>query len=826
MIDCLQDFAGNTTVWLLRLLIRLSVLGLVASVIGGLAIAVLSYQVWPTLPKIESYQDLKVKVPLKIFSHDLKLIAEFGDERRIPVRIQDTPQTLVDAILAAEDSNFYHHFGIDPKGLIRALLSNLRGGKRGQGASTITMQVARNYFLSREKTYTRKFKEILLSFRLEYLLSKGQILELYLNKIFLGQRAYGFAAAAQTYYGRPLNKLTLAEFAMLAGLPKAPSRNNPLSRPAAAMSRRNYVLGRMRDIGKIDQPTYEQAISTNLSASRHALKTALKAPYVAEMVRQEMFDRFGEEAYTAGYRVITTVRARLQRKADKALRKGLLAYDKRHGYRGVVARHPESLPKTNESPMDPAVVDEINKLLHTIPFSGDIEPALVLGVKDKSIQVYTRSGKQLRLGWSALAWARPYISARRRGKRPTKAAQIVTTGDVIYIQPGNKIPFVLSQIPIVSGSLISMNPKNGKIMALVGGFDYYLNKFNHSVQAKRQPGSNIKPFIYLSALVKGFTPVSLVSGAPIVLKDDTLGNVWRPENYSGKFFGPMRLREGLKRSMNLVSVRLLRSIGIDYAIRFLQRFGFKADELPHGLSLALGTLEITPLDLINKFAMLANGGYRVRSMIIERIEDGSGRVLEQTRPLQACRDCLMPVVKTPPARTNETTATGVLPQAARIVRPEYIFQITDMMREVIRSGTGRRARVLGRHDLAGKTGTTNNYRDAWFSGFNADVVTSVWVGFDQPADLGSREAGSRAALPIWIDYMKTALQGVPEKPLLMPDTIVPVLVDRKTGHSVAVGSPQSYTDYFIAGNQPQAKVDVKRSNNQTVTSPGATKNLF
>ncbi|HED13637.1 MAG TPA: penicillin-binding protein 1A [Gammaproteobacteria bacterium] len=814
--------------WLLRLLMRLFVLGLVGAVFGGLTIGIVAYQVWPTLPKIESFQDLKVKVPLKVFSRDLQLIAEFGEERRIPIRTQDTPQALIDAILAAEDSNFYHHFGIDPKGLLRALLANIRGGKRGQGASTITMQVARNYFLSREKTYTRKFKEIMLSFRLEYLLSKDQILELYLNKIFLGQRAYGFAAAAQTYYGRTLDKLTIPEFAMLAGLPKAPSHNNPLSNPTAARVRRDYVLGRMRELAKIDQTTYEQAISSKLTASRHVLKTQLKAPYVAEMVRQEMFDRFGEEAYNAGYRVITTVRADLQRKAREALRAGLLAYDKRHGFRGAVIKHSDLLPKDTRVLLDrdSMAAKAINKMLLAIPSSGNIEPALVITVQDKLIRVYIRSGKVVELAWPALAWARPYISARRRGKKPHKAAQIVAVGDVIYIKPGSKATYVLSQIPTVSGSLISLNPDNGNIMALVGGFDYYLNKFNHSVQAKRQPGSNIKPFIYLAALEKGFTPVSLVSGAPIVLKDATLGSVWRPENYSGKFFGPVRLREALKRSMNLVSVRLLRSIGIDYAIRFMQRFGFKAQDLPHGLSLALGTLEITPLQLITKYAALANGGYRVQPHVIERIEDGTGRVLEQIRPLRACRDCILPLTTTAAKGVSGSVPAGTLPRAARIVRPEYIYQITEMMREVIRTGTGRRARVLGRHDLAGKTGTTNNYRDAWFSGFNSGVVTSVWVGFDRPADLGNKEAGSRAALPIWINYMKTALAGVPEKPLLMPDNVVPIVVDKKSGRTVPVGSPQSYTDYFIVGTQPQTANGVKTGDSSTGNIPATTKNLF
>jgi len=815
-------------VWLFRLLIRLLVLGLASTVIGGLTLAIVAYQVWPSLPKIESYQDLKVKVPLKVFSHDLQLIAEFGEERRIPVRTQDTPQALIDAILAAEDSNFYRHFGVDPKGLLRALLANIRGGRRGQGASTITMQVAKNYFLSNEKTYTRKFKEILLSFRLEYLLSKDQILELYLNKIFLGQRAYGFAAAAQTYYGRTLDELALPEFAMLAGLPKAPSHNNPLSNPAAARRRRNYVLERMRELNKIDQPSYEQAVTSDLSASRHALKTQLKAPYVAEMVRREMFDRFGAEAYTTGYRVITTVRADLQRKAREALRTGLLAYDKRHGFRGAILKHPELLTKATSAPfdIDGEGAKEIRKILIDIPYSGDIEPALVLGVKDKSIRVYTRSGQLLELNWPALAWARPYISARKRGRKPRKAAQIVTGGDVVYIKPGNKIPYVLSQIPAVSGSLISMNPNNGNIMALVGGFDYYFNKFNHSVQAKRQPGSNIKPFIYLSALEKGFTPTTLVSGAPIVLKDTSLDSVWRPENYSGKFIGLVRLREGLKRSLNLVSIRLLRSVGVDYTVRYLQRFGFRSEDLPHGLSLALGTLSITPLDLISKYAALANGGYRIKAQVIERIEDGTGRVLEQVRPPQVCRYCIQPLDRTAPEQNARPEPPGVLPRAARIVRPEYIYQITEMMREVIRTGTGVRARVLGRHDLAGKTGTTNNFRDAWFSGFNSDVVTSVWVGFDQPADLGSREAGSRAALPIWIDYMKTALHGMPERPLLMPDNVVPVVVDKKTGLAVSAVSPQSYTDYFIVGTQPQAKDGVKTNGNQTGSTPAAANNLF
>jgi penicillin-binding protein 1A len=778
---------------------------------GGLVVVLaVVLVISPTLPSIDSLKDVHLKVPLRVYSADAKLIAEFGEERRIPVTFDQVPPLLVKAILAAEDDSFYQHQGVDLMGIVRAALANLRSGEHGQGASTITMQVARNYFLSPEKTYTRKIKEILLAFKIERALTKNQILELYVNKIFLGNRAYGFAAAAQVYYGRTLRDLTLPEMAMLAGLPKAPSRDNPLANPENARSRRGYVLSRMLKLGFIDKAAYQQAAAAPLTASRHLPGVDVDVPYVAEMVRHHMVQKYGDQAYTGGYKVYTTIQLKNQLAADRALQRGLMVYDRRHGYRGP-AGHLRVDSNTSKDQLDNAL-----KKYHRV---DDLVPAVVLEIKEKSIGAYTRDGKVAHVGWEGMEWARRYVDVNHRGRTPKTAADILHLGDVVYLtrkrdeqtadekavaekngddKTANE--WELAQVPAVSGALVSLRPYDGAVLALCGGFNYYLSKFNRATQAERQPGSNIKPFIYSAALEKGFTAASRISGAPIVVKDPSLEDVWRPENYSGKFFGPTRLREALTHSLNLVSIRLLRAIGPAYAVDYLTRFGFEKDKLPKNLSLALGTASLTPLEVATGFAVFANGGYKISPYFISRVEDGDGKIVEQAHPAIVCPSCLDAMVD----RTDDDKGAtgGDLPRYAQpAITPQNAFIMTTMMQDVITSGTGRGALVLHRSDLAGKTGTTNNYRDAWFSGFNHDVQATVWVGFDQPTSLGRGEFGGRAALPIWIDYMRVALDGDPQKPLVPPEGVTTAYINRDTSQPTTEDDPDGYQEYFMAGVQ-------------------------
>jgi len=813
-------------------------------VTGVLAVAVVALFVSPSLPSAETLRDIRLKVPLRVYSAEGRLMAEFGEERRLPVRIGEVPPTLVQAILAAEDDSFYHHQGVDLFGILRAALANLKSGEHGQGASTITMQVARNYFLSPEKTYTRKIKEILLAFKIEQELTKNQILELYVNKIFLGHRAYGFGAAAQVYYGRPLAELSLPQLAMLAGLPKAPSRDNPLSNPDNARARRNYVLGRMYKLGFIDRQAYEAARDAPLTASRHLAGVEVAAPYVAEMVRNEMVRRHGESAYGGGYKVYTTVVGRYQAAADAALRRGLVAYERRHGYRGPVKRlgWPERPGR-----------DWLDEVLREVPAVGHLRPAVVTAVAERSVTAYLKGGEGVTVAWEGLKWARPYRGENRHAPAPRRAGDVLRPGDVVYLEPRageGATAWWLAQVPQVGGAIVSIDPRDGRILALAGGFDFFASKFNRVIQARRQPGSNIKPFIYSAALEKGFTAASRVSGAPIVIPDVALEDVWRPENYSGKFFGPTPLRRALTLSLNLVSVRLLRAIGPGYAVDYLRHFGFDPERLPRNLSLALGTASLTPLEVVRAYAVFANGGFLVAPWFIQRVEDGDGRVLERAEPAVVCPACepdqprwklaaaagedeageavavalpetdLRPDGAVPPAAAGGDRPAAPR-HAPRVISAENAFIMTSMMQDVIAAGTGRRARVLGRGDLAGKTGTTNDYRDAWFSGFNRDVVTTVWVGFDQPRTLGRGEAGGRAALPIWIDYMRVVLDGRPERPPVPPRGVVTAYLNRETGQPTDEDDPEAYREYFMAQAARPAPGPVQAGDAPVVQMPAA-----
>jgi penicillin-binding protein 1A len=770
-------------------------------VLGVLLAATIALLLTPTLPSLDDLSGNNLKVPLRIYSVEGTLIAEFGEERRIPVKTHEVPPRLVQAILAAEDDAFYVHQGVDFQGIARAAINNLRRGRTSEGASTITMQVARNYFLSPEKTYSRKIKEVLLAFKIEREFSKDEILELYLNKIFLGNRAYGFAAASQIYFGKPLAEAGLPEFALLAGLPKAPSRYNPLANPQSALDRRGYVLRRMLKLGYINETEFTEAMNAPLGASRHALRYSVDAPYIAEMVRQYMVGKYSEASYADGYHVYTTIRARDQQAAELALRKALLDYDRRHGWRGP-AGHENVNRKTETSRLD--------ELLKDYPVVGGLLPAVVVHTEEKLAVAYTQDGTRVELGMPAMAWAARYIDEDAIGGSPRKATEVVRLGDVVYLERTGEDEWKLAQLPQVEGGFVSIDPKNGAILSLVGGFDFFRNQYNHVALAQRQPGSSFKPFIYSAALERGFTPASLISGAPIVIEDVSLEDEWRPEDYSRKFFGPTRLRKALALSLNLVSVRLLRAITPEVAAEYMGRFGFDPARLPKNLSLTLGTAEATPLQMASAFAVFANGGYRIEPYFIERVEDANKNILEQANPVTVCPNCPAPVAVDP--------ATPAPRHAAPAISAQNSFLMTSILRDTVSYGTAQAANVLNRKDLAGKTGTTNDHRDAWFNGFNSELVGIAWVGFDQNQPLGKGETGGRAALPMWIEYMRVALDGVPETPLVPPAGIVSATINRETGKPTTVSDPEAMPEYFMAGTL-ESSADVVEGSPAGGTAP-------
>lgn len=805
-----------------RVVLTLCAGGLLTMAVAGLGIYLI---VVPKLPSIESLKDVQFQVPLRIYSKDEKLIAEFGEKKRTPMDIEEVPPLLVNAVLAAEDDRFFEHPGVDYKGMLRAVFYLLKTGEKGQGGSTITMQVARNFFLSREKTYLRKLNEILLALKIERHLSKKEILELYLNKIYLGNRSYGFAAASQVYYGKDVTELVPAQAAMIAGLPKAPSAYNPIVNPKRALLRRNYVLNRMYNLEFLGYDEHQEALNYVDDSSLHSLTEEVSAPYVAEMVRSELVAQHGNDAYTKGYRVYTTVDSRLQTAANQALRLALLEYDERHGYRG-----PEARVEFTEA----SVEVDWRALLADFNQSNGLWPALVIEVKEKEATVYQPSYGRIVLDWEALQWARPWRGdGLAPGEEPKLATGILQTGDVVRIAQKDSDKWQLSQLPNVEGALVSLDPNNGAVLALVGGFDFAKSSFNRVIQAERQPGSNFKPFTYSAALEKGYTAASVVNDAPVVFEDAGLESTWRPENYSGRVFGPTRLREALVNSRNLVSIRLLRAIGISYAIDYATRFGFNPEKLPRDLSLALGSAAITPMELVTGYAAFANGGYKVDTYIMERMENESGETIFKAIPTIVCEDCEIQQDNPQPEdslmsasldveqngaevltdTSNELIEglpSAVEPQpkiAPRIVTPQNVHIMTSIMRDIIQRGTGRRAKQLGRNDIAGKTGTTNDQRDAWFSGFSPDVVTTAWVGFDNPKTLGDRETGGRAALPMWIYYMKEALKGLPEKPVKRPPGLVSVRIDPETGLLVNSGNPNGIFETFREQYVPQNMVE-------------------
>ncbi len=808
----------------------------------------------PKLPSIEGLSDVQLQVPLRVYSSEGGLIAEYGEKRRSPKSIDQIPLQLRQAFLAAEDDRFYEHPGVDYQGILRAVLVLITTGERGQGGSTITMQLARNFYLSREKTFARKLNEIFLALKIEQQLTKDQVLELYLNKIYLGNRSYGVAAASQVYYGKPLEELDLAQLAMIAGLPKAPSRYNPIINPERAVLRRNYVLKRMLELGYASEADVRFAKAQPVTAGLHDSPIEVSASYVAEMVRYEISGQFGEEAYNKGLNVFTTIDSRLQGAANDSVRYALHAYDQRHGFRGAEARIDlEAQIKEMQADAAPEVIWE--EAVEDLPVVGGLHPALVIGLEEQSARVYLKGGRLINLDWDAMSWAKPFKDRNIQGKAPEKAEDVLAVGDVIRIYKLED-KWRIGQIPEVQGALVSLRSNDGAIQALVGGFDFHHSKFNRATQAKRQAGSSFKPFVYSAALNKGYTAATLVNDAPVVFHDPVLEGTWRPENYSGKFFGPTRLREALVKSRNLVSIRILRSIGIGYTTRFAENFGFNKSSLPHDLSLALGSGEVSPLELATGFAVFSNGGYRVKPYFIQRIEDLDGNVLFEADPEVACVSCELEargVVLPPDAVLNQplekseamqleeellmtqtlapieeaiaaelgrtdTEQTGLaykLPkQAERILDERIAYIMRTILQDVITRGTGVRAKALGRIDLHGKTGTTNDQKDAWFNGFNDSMVATAWVGFDQQTlSLGNYETGSKAALPMWIEYMRTALQGVPENLMPRPEGLVNVKINAETGELANANDANVVFEIFRAEHAPKATAAEKLPTN-------------
>jgi len=745
--------------WIYRLFLAILATGLLAALLVVFAALV----TLPSLPSLETLTDYRPKIPLRIYSTDGLLIGEFGEERRDFIKIEDVPKSLKYAILAAEDDRFYQHYGVDYIGVLRAIYSNFKFGGVQQGASTITMQVARNFFLTKEKTLNRKFSETLLAFKIEHSLEKDKILELYINQIYLGQRSYGFSSAAQSYFGKKLGNISLAEAAMLAGLPKAPSRFNPVVNPERAKTRQQYVLKRMRELGYISAKQYTEAKKTAIQIHRQVKTYAIPADYIAEMVRQVIYDRYGDEAYTRGIKVYTTLKKADQVAAYRALRKGVIDYDARHGYRG-----PEAFLKLPKDLKDPEALQEI---LQNVSSSDDILAAVVLSATPAAVEAFCKNGETIRITGEGLKMARRFL-----GNDPKIGEKRIRPGALIRVKKMEKIGWQIVQLPEVEAALIAMDPNDGAIRALVGGFDYHRNKFNHATQAWRQPGSSFKPFIYSAALEKGFTPATIINDAPLYLgPEQTGGKAWEPRNYDGKFSGPIRMRTALTHSKNLAAIRILQAIGPAYAQDYATRFGFDQKHHPAVLPMALGAGSATPMQMAIGYATFANGGYHIHPYFIDRIEDEKGKVIEQARFVTANQN------------------------AKQVIDPRNAFLMTSMMQDVIQRGTAARARVLGRNDIAGKTGTTSNAVDAWFCGYQKNLVAVTWMGFDEPKTMGNKETGGQAALPIWIDYMATALKSIPVAKITPPNGIVIAKIDPETGMRDMFGT---LSEYFFQEQLP------------------------
>ncbi|WP_446470197.1 peptidoglycan glycosyltransferase/peptidoglycan DD-transpeptidase MrcA [Xenorhabdus stockiae] len=813
----------------------------------------------PQLPDVATLKDVRLQTPMQVFSADGELIAQYGEKRRIPLTLSEMPPLLVKAFIATEDSRFYEHHGVDPIGIIRAASIMMTSGHASQGASTITQQLARNFFLTPEKTLIRKAKEVFLAIRIEQMLTKDEILELYLNKIHLGYRAYGVGAAAHVYFGKNVNELTLSEMAMIAGLPKAPSTLNPLYSYERATNRRNVVLGRMLEEGYITQQQYYQARSEKLVASYHTPQIAFSAPYLTEMVRQDLINRYGENAYTDGYKVYTTVTRKIQLAAVDAVRTNVIDYDMRHGYRGAqdVLWKPGQLSWNKFK-----IIDKLKAL----PKYGPLLPAVVMKSNANQAEVMLTDGSRIELTMAGVRWARQFKTDSLQGPAPQSVNSVIRAGEQIWVRKVNNV-WWLAQLPEVNAALISINPINGAVEALVGGFNFELSQFNRVTQSLRQVGSNIKPFLYTAAMDKGLTLASLLNDAPISRWDAGAGTDWRPKNSPPTYDGPVRLRQGLGQSKNVVMVRAMRAMGVDYAADYLKRFGLPGENVVRTESLALGSPSFTPMQLVRGYAVMANGGYLVDPYFINKIENDEGKVLYEAKPKVACPQCTdIPVIYGDTTRSIELSEDSIenvahsdvsqnpvlLPQpdlesvapnlyvddqqyAPHVISTPLAFLIHDALKTNIFGepgwmGTGwRAARDLKRRDIGGKTGTTNSSKDAWFSGYGPDMVATVWIGFDEhsrslgrtPALKG--EGGAKTAQPIWDDFMKMALEGVPEKLMEAPQGIVSVTIDRATG-KLSSGGKNTRAEYFIEGTQP-TEYSVPEAGT-TVIENGESQELF
>jgi penicillin-binding protein 1A len=736
---------------------------------------------YPKLPDPAELKEVSYQVPLRIVTQDNKLISEIGTKKRLPLEYSEIPERMTQAIISSEDERFFEHGGVDYRGLARAVFELITTGSKKSGGSTITMQVARNFFLSKEKTYLRKFNEIILSYKIEHELSKEEILALYLNKIFLGYRSYGVAAAAQTYYGRPISELTLDEYAMIAGLPKAPSAYNPIANPSRAKLRRNYVLRRMNELNFITQEEMLAAQAVQVHAERHASIIDIEADYVAEMARAFALDKFGEEALQNGLTIVTSIDSKLQAQANQAVQHGLQRYERRHGYRGAIANI-----DINSFEDEKALLKELK---NTSNF-GDLKVGIVTGFAKTDTQALMQTGEKVSIPFKTMEWAAPFISVNHKGKAPKKPQDVLKVGDVIYLQFIEE-QWQLAQDPKTESALISIDSSNGRIFALVGGYDYFRSKFNRVTHGRRQVGSNIKPFLYSAGLDNGMTAATTINDAPVVFHDRNLEDVWRPENYSGRFYGPTRLRNALAFSRNLVSVRLLRKLGIDTASNYIQRFGFPEEEINkhRDLSLSLGSVQFTPWEVARAYATFSNTGYLIEPYLISEVRDFNGDILFKAQPKIACN--------------NNQCVAGDEQNAPRVIEERNAYIMTTIMQDVIRIGSAKKARALKRQDIAGKTGTTNDQKDAWFSGFNPNMTTTVWVGFDSPTTLGRSEVGGRASLPIWMEYMELALKAYPNEPFVQPAGIVNIPIDRETGQAVPRNTPGALSEIFREEYAPE-----------------------
>ncbi|MEZ9597242.1 penicillin-binding protein 1A [Vibrio sp. 10N.286.46.A8] len=847
---------------------RLFIFTLICMILGVSTIFGFYYYVKPELPDVATLRDVELQTPMQVFSQDGKLISQFGEKRRNPVTYDEIPRHLVEALIATEDSRFYEHPGIDPIGITRAALVVAMSGSAKQGASTITQQLARNFFLSNEKKIMRKIKEIFIAIHIEQLLSKEEIMELYVNKIFLGHRSYGFGAAARVYFGKDLPELTLSELATLAGMPKAPSTMNPIYSVERATNRRNVVLRRMLDEKYITQSEYDEARSEELISKYHGAEIELSAPYVAEVARAWMVERYGEAAYTSGMKVYTTVDSKLQKAANQAAIKNLLGYDERHGYRGAE----KVLWQTAQSAWDQK---QIVKHLKSQPTYGDLVPAVVTAVDSKSAQVWVKNQGEGTIEWQGMNWARKFLTDNRQGPAPSQAKEILAVGEQVWVrheavtgdevseepteetttEPETPVVWRLSQVPNANTAFVAMNPNNGAVLSMVGGFNFVHNKFNRATQSIRQVGSGIKPFIYSAAIEKGLTLASLINDAPINQWDKSQGTAWRPKNSPPTYVGPTRLRIGLAQSKNVMAVRVLREVGLDDTRNYLTRFGFDIDEVPRSETIALGAGSLTPMKVAQGYSVFANGGYYVEPFYISRIETPFGETEFQATPKVVCKDdCQQPMTSDSMAdEFAEQDVDAQVQYAPQVITEQNAFLVREMMYSNIWgggdwsagtgwNGTGWRAQPLKRRDIGGKTGTTNDSKDTWYSGYGPGMVATVWVGFDNHnrnlgrtkanSNLGKNqitgaEAGAKTAEPAWVDFMGTALAGVPAQRKELPENIVRVRIDRETGLLTNKFDSSSMFEYFEKGTEPTEYITERFNDDIYSTSSGeAVEELF